>query len=109
MAKKTHKTAAAKATKTSKGLTKKKGAKKKGAVAKKTKKTRKVAAQKKSKPIAKKKLIAKKALARKKIRKPPPESFVHKVEDAFTAVVDTLTDAERLLQKLDPAASREPE
>lgn len=106
MAKKTRKKSAAKATKTSKALTRKKGARKKTAVAKKS---RKVAARKKSKPIAKKKPVAKKTPARKKIRKPPPESFVEKVEDAFTAVVDILTDAERLHHKLDPGVSREPE
>ena len=106
MAKKTRKKAAAKATKKSKASTRKKGAKTKAAV---PKKRRKVAAQKKSKPIAKKTLIAKKTPARKKIRKPPPESFSEKVAEAFTAVVDTLTDAERLHHELDPDVSREPE
>jgi len=85
---------ASKATKKSKTLGKK------GTV---TKKKRKVAAKKKSKHIAKEKL------ARKKIRKPVPERFPDRAVDAFTAVVDTLTDAERLLQKMNPGASREPE
>ncbi len=98
MAKTTGKRAASKATKKAKALTKKKDAV--------TKKRRKVAAPKKSKPIAKEK---KKKLAGKKIRKPPPESFADKVADAFTAIVDTLTDAERLHHKLDPGVSREPE
>ena len=107
MAKKTRKSTAAKATKKSKASTRKKGAKTKGAV---SKKRRKVAAQrKKSKPLAKKNIKNKKTLARKKIRKPPPESFSEKVAEAFTAVVDTLTDAERLHHKLDPDVSREPE
>jgi hypothetical protein len=123
MAKKTRKQTASKATKRSKASTKKKGAKKKAA--KKTaaiaKKQRKIAAPKKSTAVAKKKavakkpltakkaLIAKKAPAGKKIRKPPPESFIDKVEDAITAIVDTITDAERLHRQLDPGVSREPE
>ena len=95
MVKKTHRKAAAKATKKSKTSTKKKGTI--------SKKRRKIAARKKSKPVAKK------TPARKKIRKAPPENLLHKVEDVFTAVVDTLTDAERLHHKLDPGVSREPE
>jgi hypothetical protein len=98
MAKKSRKKAAAKATKKTKALTKKKAAKKS---AKKTiavtKKRRKTAAPKKP--------IAKKAAA----RKPLPESLLHKIEGEFTALVDTLTDAEHLHQKLDPGVSREPE
>jgi len=101
MAKKTRKRTAAKVTKKSKALTKKKSAI--------SKKRRKVAAQKKSKPIAKKKLIAKKKPAEKKISTQPPESFPHKVADAFTAIVDILTDAEQLHHKLDPGVSNEPE
>ena len=42
-------------------------------------------------------------------RKPPPESLLHKIEGEFTAILDTLTDAERLHEKLDPGVSREPE
>ena len=64
-----------------------------------TKKRRKVAAKKKPAP--------------KKVRKPPPESLVHKVEheveDVVTEIADIFTDAERLHQKLDPGISREPE
>jgi hypothetical protein len=90
--------------------TKKKAAKKKTAV---TKKRRKVAAQKKSKPMAKSQPIAEKQPAGNEIPKPPPESFTHKVEhkveDLFSAIGDTLTDAERLHHKLDPDVSREPE
>ena len=91
--------------KKSKILTKKKAARKKAAKKKSAiaKKRRKVAAQKKSKPIAKKKP------AEKKISTQPPESFPHKVADAVTAVVDILTDAERLHHKLDPGVSNEPE
>ncbi len=100
MAKKTRKRTAAKVTKKPKILTKKKTARKKAAKKKSaiSKKRRKVAAQKKSKPIAK-----------KKISMQPPESFPHKVADAFTAIVDILTDAERLHHKLDPGVSNEPE
>lgn len=71
-------------------------AKKKGAV---TKKKRKIATRKKFKPSA----------ARKITRRRPPETLLEKVEDAFTAVADTLTDAERLHRKLDRGISREPE
>ena len=99
MAKKTHKRAAAKAAKKSKALTRKKGAKKKSAA---TAKPRKAAAPHKSKP-------AKKKPVRHKIAEPPPKSFPEKVAGAFTAVVDILTDAERLHHKLDPGVSREPE
>jgi hypothetical protein len=68
-----------------------------------TKSKRKVEAKKKSKHIVNKKP------AGKKIRKPAPESFPARIVDAFTAVVDTLTDAERLHHKMDPGVSREPE
>ena len=85
---------AAKATKKSKTSGKKGGV---------TKSKRKVAAKKKITHIAKETLV------RKKIRKPPPERFSVKVGDAFSAVVDTLTDAERLLHKMHPETSREPE
>lgn len=63
------------------------------------KKKRKVATKKKSKPSA----------ARKSTRRRPPETLLEKVEDAFTAVADTLTDAEHLHRKLDRGISREPE
>jgi phenylalanyl-tRNA synthetase alpha subunit len=98
--KKTRKKVTAKAAKKSKAL-KKKAAKKKTAKRKTaiTKKRRKVAAKKKPAP--------------KKVRKPPPESFAHKVEheveDVVTEIADIFTDAERLHQKLDPGISREPE
>jgi hypothetical protein len=90
MAKKARKKPASKAAKKSKGF------KKKGAM---SKKKRKAAAKKKSKPVAKKRLGS----------KPPPKSFPGKVAGAFTALADTLTDAERLHHKLDPGVSREPE
>jgi hypothetical protein len=104
MAKKTRKKTAAKAPKKPKTSTKKKSAATK---TKKTKKQRKAAAKlvapKKFKPVAKKKP------ADTTVSKPPPQSFVQKVENVFTGVVDTLTDAERLVRKLDPGDSREPE
>jgi hypothetical protein len=85
---------AAKATKKSKTSGKKGGV---------TASKRKVAAKKKITHIAKEKL------ARKKIRKPPPERIPDRVVGAISAVVDTLTDAERLLHKMHPETSREPE
>jgi len=97
MAKKTRKRVASKAARKSKAATKK--AKK----AAPTKKRRKAAAQKKSKPAVSKKPAA------KKVRTPRPESLPERVADVFTAIVDTLTDAERLHHKLDPGVSREPE
>lgn len=121
MAKKTRKKAASKAAKKSKPVTKTKAAKTKGAVAKKS---RKVAALKKPKSVAKKKPVAKttlqtktavkkppetKTVAPKPIANPLPESFPHKIERAFNAVVDTLADAEHLDHELDPGVSREPE
>jgi len=83
-------------------------------------KQRKVAAKKptsnakkspaaKKAPIATKAPVSKKAVAGKKIRKPVPKSFIGKVEGAITAIVDTITDAERLHHQLDPGVSREPE
>jgi hypothetical protein len=42
-------------------------------------------------------------------RKPPPESLLHKIKSEFTAILDTLTDAEHLHENLDPGVSREPE
>jgi hypothetical protein len=99
MAKKSRKRAAAKAAKKSKGSKKKKTTA--------AKKGRKAVARKKF--AAKTKLITKARPARKIIRKPPPESFVHKVEDVITGIGDIFTDAERLHQKRDPGISREPE
>jgi hypothetical protein len=106
MAKKTRKKTASKAGKKIKALTRKKAAKKKIAV---TKKSRKAAAAKKSKPVAKKTAVAKTRPAATKASAPPPESLPHKIAGAFTAVVDILTDAERLHHKLDPGISNEPE
>jgi hypothetical protein len=105
MAKKTRKRVAAKAAKTSKAASKTKGAKTKGAETKGavTKKRRKVAAGKKSKPVAKKKVPG------KEIHPSLLKNIEDKVADAFTAVVDTLADAERLHHQLDPGVSREPE
>lgn len=95
MALKTSKRTASKAAKKSKAA-----AKKKGAV---TKKIRKVAAQKKSQPAATKKRAGQEA------RNAPPKSFPNKVAGVFTAIADTVTDAERLHHQLDPGVSREPE
>ena len=100
MAKKRRKKAAARATKSAKVTAKRTSAKTKAAIAKTR---RKVAAPKPSRPVAAKKP------ERKPIAKPRPESFAKKVAHAFTAVVDTLTDAERLHHKLDPGVSPEPE
>jgi hypothetical protein len=101
MAKKSRKRAAVKAARKSKVSKKKKAAA--------AKKGRKAVARKKSKPAAKKKLVARARPARKTIRKPPPESFAHKVEDVVKEIADIFTDAERLDQKLNPGVSREPE
>lgn len=75
-------------------------------VAKARRKTgRKAAAPKRAKTVAKK--------ARKKAApKPsamPHESFLQRVEGVVEAVLDTLTDAERLHHKLEPDISRDPE
>jgi hypothetical protein len=89
----------------------------------KKKPAKKVAAAKKGgKTVAAEKLVAQKPVARKTQKKPvattksagkppsaPPESLPHKIADAVTAVVDILTDAERLHRKLDPGVSNEPE
>jgi hypothetical protein len=112
MAKKTRTKAAAKAAKL-KASSKKKAAKKK-TVAKKvatkmaiTTKGRKAVAPKKSKPVAKP------AAKTKPAGEQPHQSLLERVEKkiagAFTAVADTLTDAEQLHEKLDPGVSREPE
>lgn len=80
------------------------------------------AAKKGRKAVAAEKLVAKKPVARNTRKKPvattkpagqppsaPPESLTHKIADAVTAVVDILTNAERLHRKLDPGVSNEPE
>lgn len=64
---------------------------------------------KKRKPVAKKKS---KAAARKKAArktKPKPKGVVATIVADIEAVVDTLTEAERLHRKLEPHVSREPE
>ena len=75
----------------------KKKAKKKSAVV--TRKKRKTAAKSKSKAAAR----------RKPARKAKPRGVVARIVGGFEAVADTLTDAERLHQKLEPRGSPESE
>lgn len=81
----------------------KKSAAKTGKKAKKKpvvgKKKRKTAAKRRTKLAARKKAA----------RKPEPKGIFAKIVGDFEAVVDTLTDAERLHRKLEPRVSREPE
>lgn len=102
MAKKKRK-AAAKAAKTSKA--KRKVAKKKTAIAKK----RGTLAARKRKPVVTKAAVQAKPAEGKKAGAPPPESLSHKIGSAVGAVIDILTDAERLHHKLEPGISNEPE
>lgn len=95
MAKKTRKKAAASAAKAAK--TAKAPARKKGAAANK----RKVAARKKSTAVARKP-------AGKKAGKSLLKTIEHKVADAVMAVVDTLTEAERLHHQMEPGVPRNP-
>ena len=66
-----------------------------------TKKKRKTAAKKKSKPAAR----------RKAAGKAKPKGVIGEIAGGFAAVMDTLSEAERLHQKLEPrpAQDREPE
>lgn len=93
MAKKARKAAASKARKAKSSAGRKRPA---------AKAWRQVATPKRAKAVAKKKAARKRSAKR-------PESFLQKVEGAFEAVLDTLTDAERLHRKLEPEISREPE
>jgi hypothetical protein len=90
MARKTRKKSAAKAKKKPAAVTKKK---------------RKTAAKNKSKTAARKK-PARKA---KPKNKPKPKGVIANIVADFKAVVATLTDAERLHQKLEPRGSPESE
>jgi folate-dependent phosphoribosylglycinamide formyltransferase PurN len=68
----------------------------------------------KKKPIAvktkKRKAVTNKTAARKKVvRKAKPKGVIATVVGGFEAVVDTLTDAERLQQKLQPHVPSDPE
>ena len=112
MAKKARKKVTAKAKKPAR-----RAAKRRAVVAKPR---RKAATAKKAKPVANKaKPVAKqtKPIAAKPIvapqPAPPPKSFVkrveQKIEGAVAAVIDTLTDAERLHHKLDPGVPPIPE
>jgi hypothetical protein len=87
---------ARKARKKSASKAKEKAKKKSAAVATKKRKT---AAKKKSKAAAKKKAA----------RKAKPKGVVATIVADFEAVVDTLTDAERLHRKLEPPGSPESE
>ncbi len=119
MAKKARKKVAAKANKPAKRATKRRGAvaksRRKAATAKKAKPVAKKAkpivkqakpVAKPAKPVAEKPIVAPQAA-------PQPQSFVkrveQKIEGAVAAVIDTLTDAERLHHKLDPGVPPIPE
>src|SRR5579871_6782871 len=112
MAKKARKKVAAKANKPAKRATKRRGAvaksRRKAATAKKAKPVAKKAKPivKQAKPVAEKPIVAPQAA-------PQPQSFVkrveQKIEGAVAAVIDTLTDAERLHHKLDPGVPPIPE
>ena len=89
-----------------------KAKKKPAAVTKKKRKTkRKTAAKNKSKTAARNKLAARKKPARKAKpkNKPKPKGVIANIVADFKAVVATLTDAERLHQKLEPRGSPESE
>jgi hypothetical protein len=68
-----------------------------------SKKKRKTVAKKKSK------VTARKRTARKAKTKSKPKGVVGTIVADIEAVVDTLTNAERLHRKLEPHVSREPE
>jgi hypothetical protein len=76
-------------------------AKKKPTAVSKTK--RRTVAKKKSKAAARKKA------ARKTSPKPKPKGVVGTIVADVEAVMDTLSEAERLHRKLEPRVSREPE
>jgi len=72
-------------------------------------KKRKAAAKRRAKPAARKK-AARKARAKSKPKAVPERKGVFaKIAGAAGAVLDTLTEAERLHQKLEPHVPREPE
>lgn len=74
--------------------------------------SKKRAAAKAAKSVAKKKVAAKKVANKKTTVKPAAkqsESLAHKVAGAFRAVLDTLTDAERLHHRLEPDPTRDPD
>lgn len=77
----------------------------------KTKKKRKTVAKKKSKVAARKKPTrkAKSKAKPKPTSEPKPKGVVARLVADFKAVVDTLTDAERLHKKLEPRGSPESE
>ncbi len=78
--------------------------------ASKTKKKSAIA-KKKRKPAAKKtsKAAARKKAAKPAKAKPQRKGVVAGIVGAAKAVIDTLTDAERLHHKMEPHVSREPE
>jgi hypothetical protein len=69
-------------------------------------KKRKAAAKRRAKPARKK--AARKAKVRSKAKAKPKGVFA-KIAGAAEAVLDTLTEAERLHHKMEPHVSREPE
>jgi hypothetical protein len=73
----------------------------------KAKKKSTAVSKKKRKTVAKKKskLAARKKVARKAKIKPKPKGVVATIVADIKAVVDTLTDAERLHRKLEPPGS----
>ena len=79
--------------------------------ASKTKKKKPAIAKKKRKAAAKKtsKAAARKKAAKPTKAKPQRKGVVAGIVGAAKAVVDTLTDAERLHHKMEPHVSREPE
>ena len=81
---------------------------KKSAKSKKRRKKASLGARKKRK-AAVRKAAKKKTPARKRKPAAKPKSIVGRIVGAATALVSTLTDAERLHQKLEPHVSREPE
>ena len=76
---------------------------------KKAKKKSAALASKKRKAVAKSKTAARKKPARKAKSKTKPKGVVATIVADVKAFVDTLTDAERLHQKLEPRGSPESE
>jgi hypothetical protein len=113
MAKKTRRKMASRSAKTLKPAgKKKKTAKSKTAKQKSTNKKAAVAKTQRTgaaKPAKKSKPPVQAKPAPRKAARPPHKSFVQRVEGAFGAVADILTDAEQLHHRLEPGISNEPE
>lgn len=86
----------------------KKTRRKSAAKGKKSRKKASSGARNKRKTAAKR-AAKKKVRARKRKPAAKPKGIVGRIVGAATALVSTLTDAERLHQKLEPHVSREPE